>query len=347
MNTDPTDPQAPRAGAPASPRGGEESAWASFEADLNRVAASGLSAPAVPATVLLTGESGSGKSRAARRLHDRSPRAEGPFIAVQLAALSSTLIEAELFGHEAGAFTGASGARLGRFELATGGTLVLEGVETLALDLQVKLLRILQERVVEPLGSESGRQVDVRVIATSARDLRDAVEEGAFREDLYFRLAVVPLSVPPLRARAWEDSFEELCGDLAGDVAARLGVPTRRLSKGGVDALRAHPWPGNFRELENALERALVLGGAALPPQAPLDGVHFDFLHETIRGRASELARQALASGVGLDELDAAVLAEALEESRGNVAAAARRVGLSRRAFAYRQKRAAEPEGQG
>jgi DNA-binding NtrC family response regulator len=344
MNTDSRDPQSPGAGAPASPRGGGETAWTSFEADLDRVAASGLPGPVVPATVLLTGESGAGKSRAARRLHDRSPRAAGPFVAVQLAALASTLIEAELFGHEAGAFTGASGARLGRFELANEGTLVLEGVETLALDLQVKLLRVLQERVVEPLGAEAGRSVDVRVIATSARDLREAVEQGAFREDLYFRLAVVPLSVPPLRTRAGDESFEGLCSGLVAEVAARLGVPVRTLSPEAVDALRAHPWPGNFRELENALERALVLGGATVPPEAPLNGAHFDFLEETIRGRASELARQALASGVGLDELDAAVMAEALEESRGNVAAAARRIGLSRRAFAYRQKRAAEPQ---
>ncbi len=347
MNTDSPDPQSPFAGGPAGLGGGEETAWSSFAADLDRVAASGLLGPAVPATVLLTGESGAGKSRAARRLHDRSPRAAGPFVAVQLAALSSTLIEAELFGHEAGAFTGASGARLGRFELASGGTLVLEGVETLALDLQVKLLRVLQERVVEPLGAEAGRPVDVRVIATSARDLREAVEQGAFREDLYFRLAVVPLSVPPLRTRAGDRSFDELCAGLAAEVAVRLGVPARPLSPGALDALRAHPWPGNFRELENALERALVLGGATVSPEAPLDEAHFEFLDETVRGRASELARQALASGVGLDELDAAVLAEALEESRGNVAAAARSVGLSRRAFAYRQKRAAEPEGQG
>lgn len=341
MKPDFHDPPVPAAGAASAHGDADGSAWSSFEADLRRVAVSGVAGPAVPATVLLTGESGSGKSRAARQLHEGSPRAAGPFVAVQLAALASSLIEAELFGHEAGAFTGASGARLGRFELANGGTLVLEGVETLALDLQVKLLRVLQERVVEPVGAESGRPVDVRVIATTARDLRGAVEEGAFREDLYYRLAVVPLSVPPLRVRANGADFQALCVGLVDEVAARLGVPARALTPGAVEVLAAHPWPGNFRELENALERALVLGGAA----DGLEPEHFDFLQETVRGRASELARQALASGVQLEELDAAVLAAALEESRGNVAAAARRVGLSRRAFDYRQKRASGSDG--
>jgi transcriptional regulator with PAS, ATPase and Fis domain len=340
MKPDSPHPQAAAAAAALAPGDAEGGAWSAFEADLERVAASGVAAPAVPATVLLTGESGSGKSRAARRLHDASPRAAGPFVAVQLAALASSLIEAELFGHEAGAFTGASGARLGRFELASGGTLVLEGVETLALDLQVKLLRVLQERIVEPLGAESGRSVDVRVIATTARDLRGAVEAGAFREDLYYRLAVVPLSVPPLRVRAGGPDFRDLCASLVADVAVRLGVASRTLSPEALGALAAHPWPGNFRELENALERALVLGGTA----GALEAEHFEFLGETIRGRASELAQHALASGVGLEELDAAVLAAALEESRGNVAAAARRVGLSRRAFDYRQKRSAEAD---
>lgn len=313
MNTDPSDPQAPGGGSAAdggATDGGatDGGAWRSFESDIERVAASGVLGPAVPATVLLVGESGSGKSRAARQLHQLSPRASGPFVAVQLAALASTLIEAELFGHEAGAFTGASGARLGRFELASGGTLVLEGIETLALELQVKLLRVLQERVVEPLGAESGRSVDVRVIATSAQDLREAVEEGSFREDLYYRLAVVPLSVPPLRARATEPGFEKLCVDLLAEVAARLGVPARRLSEEALGVLSAHPWPGNFRELENALERALVLGGAA----GSIEAGHFGFLDETVQGRAGELARQALACGVTLEDLDAAVLQAAL-----------------------------------
>ena len=192
--------------------------------------------------------------------------------------------------------------------------------------------------------NDQGTPAETRIIAIVNQHGPDRTVEEVLRPDLYFRLAVVPLSVPPLRTRAGAESFEGLCSGLVAEVAARLGVPVRTLSPEAVDALRAHPWPGNFRELENALERALVLGGATVPPEAPLNGAHFDFLEETIRGRASELARQALASGVGLDELDAAVMAEALEESRGNVAAAARRIGLSRRAFAYRQKRAAEPQ---
>ena len=341
MNADLPDPEAAPHGA--GPRGEvpPPDPWSAFEGDLDRVAASGVLGPAVPATVLLTGESGSGKSRAARLLHERSPRSGGPFVAVQLAALATTLIEAELFGHEAGAFTGASDARRGRFERASGGTLVLEGIETLALDLQVKLLRVLQERVVEPLGAEAPRPIDVRVIATTARDLRDAVEDGSFREDLYYRLAVVPLSVPPLRSRASGAGFETLCEEVLAQVAGRLGVAPRPLSGAALDALAAHPWPGNLRELENALERALVLGGGA----GPLGAESLAFLDETVSGRAGELAREALASGVGLDDLEAAILAAALEEARGNVAAAARRVGLSRRAFDYRLKRSAEGRG--
>ena len=167
--------------------------WEEFEARLARVAA-GVQAPSAsldvavsaPATVLLTGESGSGKSRAARRFHELSGRRHGPFVTVHLAGLAATLLEGELFGHEAGAFTGAVGAREGRFLRASGGTIVLEAIETLDLDLQVKLLRVLQERVVEPLGSELFHDVDVQVVATSAKDLRQAVQAGTFREDLYF-----------------------------------------------------------------------------------------------------------------------------------------------------------------
>ncbi|MEM6569351.1 MAG: sigma 54-interacting transcriptional regulator [Planctomycetota bacterium] len=324
----------------------ELSAWHRFEADLARVAAGGLLAPSVPATVLLTGEIGSGKSRAARRLHDLSPRAGGPFVAIHLAGLAPTLLEAELFGHTAGAFTGASRAREGRFERAAGGTVVLEAIETLDVALQVKLLRVLQEREVEPLGAEAPVPIDVRVIATTARDLRVAVEAGTFREDLYFRLAVVPLQVPALRLRTPDPDFVDLCAGVIRTVAERVGAPERTLTPGAVEALRAHPWPGNLRELENAVERLLVLGIGGDAGPAPVTADELEFLREPLRGRADEIAAEALAAGIGFDELDAAVISEALRQERGNVSAAARRVGLSRRAFDYRRKRLGD-DGEG
>ena len=199
----------------------------SFEGEISRVAASDV-------TVLLEGESGSGKSVTARALHARSARSAGPLVEVPLAALAPSLIEAELFGHSEGAFTGAQRARVGRFLQAQGGTLVLDGVEGLPLELQVKLLRVLQERVVEPLGADEALPVDVRVIATSAHDLRLAVEEQRFREDLYYRLAVVVLRVPPLRSRL--EDLPVLCEPLIRRVAKRVGLPPRGLSEAALGA---------------------------------------------------------------------------------------------------------------
>lgn len=307
------------------------SAQAAFDGLLTRVAAGDGRT-----TVLLTGESGAGKSRAAALIHRRSGRANGPLVTAHLAGLSPALIEAELFGHREGSFTGARADRRGRFELADGGTIVLEAVETLAMDLQVKLLRVLQERVIEPVGAEAPVPVDVRVIATTALDLRQAVEQGHFREDLYFRLAVLPLEVPPLRTRVADPAFPALCDGLLGDIAGRLGREVRPLSDAARERLGAHPWPGNFRELENALERVLVLGPAGAEPIGPGE---FDFLGEALHGRAEELAREALAAGVGVADLERALFEAALEECRGNVSAAARALSLSRRAFDYRRKK--------
>ena len=229
---------------------GRSPAHLRFASGLERVAAADV-------TVLIQGESGSGKNLAARALHELSPRAALPFVEVDLASLAPTLIESELFGHVAGAFTGARDARRGRFERAGGGTLVLDAIEYLPNEIQAKLLRVLQERVVEPLGAEEGFPIDLRVVATSTADLATLVREGRFREDLYYRLAVVVLEVPPLRARL--EDLEELSARMIATGAARLGVPERRLSAGALERLRAHAWPGNLRELENALERALVL----------------------------------------------------------------------------------------
>jgi two-component system C4-dicarboxylate transport response regulator DctD len=307
---------------------GRSPAARALEGLLGQVATS-----AVP--VLLQGESGSGKSACAREIHRRSARAAEPLVATQLSTLSPSLIESELFGHSAGAFTGAQRAREGRFRRAGAGTLVLAGIETLAEELQAKLLRVLQERVVEPVGSEEALPVPARVIATSGVDLREAVRAGRFRGDLYFRLAVVVIDVPPLRARA--EDLPELAARILVDAAARLGLPARTLSGAAQEALLAHRWPGNLRELENALERVLVLGRGS---RAEIEAGEFGFLAEARADALAPLARALLARGVGLQEFERTLLSEALAESRGNVAAAARALGLSRKAFESRQARA-------
>jgi two-component system response regulator PilR (NtrC family) len=293
------------------------------------------------AGVLLVGESGSGKARAARALHALGPRAAAPLVEVALAALAPTLMEAELFGHASGAFTGARDARLGRFRQAHGGTLVLDDVDALPRELQTKLLRVLQERTVEPVGEEQGVPIDVRVVATTQRDPARLVESGHLRADLYYRLAVVVLEVPPLRAR--REELPRLCAELLADLAGRRGLPSCELSPGALARLSAHAWPGNVRELENALERACVLQlGRGAPGR--LEAEDFEFLEQRSAGVADELARTALAHGVTLAELEAALLREALAEERGNLSAAARRVGLTRRAAEYRLGRAAPAE---
>jgi DNA-binding NtrC family response regulator len=294
-----------------------------FERDLARVAAGDV-------TVLLEGEHGVGKSRAARALHLASPRAGQVLVEVDLAALAPSLLEAELFGHEEGAFTGAHRARQGRFRRAHGGTLVLDGVEGLPRDVQGKLLRALQERQVEPLGGERPVPIDVRVVATSALDLGAEVKAGHFREDLFYRLAVVRLLVPPLRVRL--EDLPGLARQLAAQVAKRAGVEGRELSEGALARLAAHPWPGNVRELENALERVTVLASGRGPVQAE----ELEFLGEATAGSAERLAAEALAHGLSLDRMSRAMLETALSGARGNLSAAARAVGLSRRAFEYR-----------
>jgi len=303
-------------------------------------------AAASDATVLFVGESGAGKALAARALHEASARRAAPFVVADIAAVPPTLAEAALFGHERGAFTDAHRAREGLFRRAEGGTLVLDDVDLLDKGVQAKLLRVLQEGVVEPVGAERPVEVDVRVVATTNRDLEAEVEADRFRADLYWRLAVVPLALPPLRARP--EDVEELARHLLAGAAARLGTAERELSSGALERLRAHPWPGNVRELENALERVLVLGAAA--GAAPIEAGELDFLAEGRAGVPEELARQALAHGLTVDELTGAMLDEALAEQRGNVSAAARRVGLTRRAFDYRlaqrsgdRKNGAEP----
>jgi len=308
---------------------------AAFLASLRRAAQS-------ESTVLLTGESGTGKSRAAERLHAWSPRSAGPLVAVSLVATSSTLIEATLFGHERGAFTDAHKSRLGIFRRASGGTVVLDDIEHLPLDTQVKLLRVLQERVVDPLGAEAAVPVDVRVIATCGTPLERVVTAGRFREDLYYRLAVLPLELPPLRLRL--DDLEPLCSELITNVAARVGVAARPLATDALARLRAHPWPGNVRELENALERVLVLGSGPESATHAIAAEELAFLEQGTLGVADELARSALSLGLTVDAVARAMMERSLREHRGNVSAAARSVGLTRRAFDYRMAHSGDEE---
>jgi len=208
------------------------------------------------ASVLILGETGTGKELVARALHDLSPRKAKPLVKVNCGAIPVSLIESELFGHEKGAFTGATGRREGRFAMADGGTIFLDEVGEIPADLQVKLLRVLQEGEFEPVGGDRTRSVDVRVIAATNRDLEEMIRQGTFRQDLYYRLNVFPLRVPPLRERG--EDVEILAKAFLQRVAARLGRALAPLSAEDAAKLRRYEWPGNIRELQNVMERAVI-----------------------------------------------------------------------------------------
>jgi DNA-binding NtrC family response regulator len=272
--------------------------------------------------VLVAGESGTGKELVARRIHARSARAAGPFVAVNAAALPESLAESELFGHERGAFTGADRARAGRFEEAHGGTLFLDEIGELAPALQAKLLRVLEDGRVRRLGSERDVAVDVRLVAATNRDLSHEVETGGFRRDLYFRLAVVPVALPPLRERPGDVAL--LARHFAARLAARHRVPAPEITPEALEALSARDWPGNVRELRNALERAVVVRGGL-----------------AIRAEDVRPAAASAAPALTLDEDTRAREAalEALRLSGGNRDAAARKLGISVRTLYYRLRR--------
>jgi two-component system, NtrC family, response regulator AtoC len=222
-------------------------------------------------TVLLTGESGTGKELFARALHELSPRASGPFVAVNCAAIPETLIENELFGHEKGSFTGAHRRELGRFEAAAGGTLFLDEIGDLGAALQSKVLRVLEERTFERVGGRETVRADVRLVAATNRDLNRMVDGGEFRSDLFFRLEVFPIELPPLRRR--REDVEPLTRHLLAQLAARHGRRTPLLEPAAVEWLADQPWPGNVRQLANVLERALILGDAPTLSRADVEGL--------------------------------------------------------------------------
>ena len=286
------------------------------------------------ATVLLTGESGTGKEILARTIHTHSPRRNGPFVAVNCGALPGDLLESELFGHVRGAFTGAVRERAGRFELAAGGTLFLDEVGDVPLHLQVKLLRVLQEKTFEPVGQSKSRTTDARIIAATNLDLRRAVQEGRFREDLFYRLRVVPIEIPPLRDRRAD--IEPLATHLLARVAARQGRALR-FSPEALRAVLDYPWPGNVRELENALEYAVAVcrGQTMLLEDLPAE------LQPLAVEATAESAEAPRTSASGIAPVpDLAHLRRALEAHRWRRVDAARALGISRATLWRRMREA-------
>jgi transcriptional regulator with PAS, ATPase and Fis domain len=288
------------------------------------------------ATVLVTGETGTGKERIARAIHERSRRADGPFVALNCAALPDTLLEAELLGHVRGAFTGAERDRPGLVEEADGGTLFLDEVAEGAPAFQAKLLRVLQERRVRPLGGREERGVDVRVVAATHRDLRSEVAAGRFRQDLYYRLAVLPIPVPPLRERSGD--LAELVAHLVARIAAHEARPLPRISDCALRRLEAHTWPGNVRELENELQRALALA----PPGETLVAAHLSpDLASALEpiDRALESAAPGEPLRATLDRVERWLLRRALEAHDNRRADTAKSLGVTREGLYKKMKR--------
>jgi Nif-specific regulatory protein len=278
------------------------------------------------ATVLITGESGTGKELIAAELHRRSKRAGAALIKINCAALPESIIESELFGHEKGAFTGAVKERKGRFELAHRGTIFLDEIGELSPQIQVKLLRVLQERELERVGGTATIKVDVRLIAATNRNLETEVKAGRFREDLYYRLNVFPVHIPPLRERKSDlillaDYFTEKYAEKNGKLIKRISTPA-------LDLLTSYSWPGNVRELENCIERAVILSTDMV--------IHSYNLPPSLQSAASTNTEPTTTLDAALSRLEKELIVEALKISDGNMAAAARRLGISERQMGLR-----------
>ena len=292
------------------------------------IALAGRVAPS-DATVLVTGESGTGKELLARGIHYSSGRSEGPFVAVNCAAIPENLIESELFGHVKGAFTGAVRDREGKFELADGGTLFLDEIGDLRVDLQAKILRALQERTVDRVGGVKQIDLDVRVIAATNKDLEREVQEGRFREDLYYRLSVVTLQMPPLRDR--KDDIPVLAEHFLRKFSPG---PTVRLAPDALALLTAYGWPGNVRELENVMERASILKRG--------DTITREDLPEKLSRKAagaSEVLLNLPEEGLSLEELEKDLIIKALERHKGNQTHAAEYLRITRPTLIYRMEK--------
>ena len=285
----------------------------------------------VDSTILLLGESGTGKELLAKAIHVNGPRKKGPFIAVNCGAIPATLLESELFGHRRGAFTGAVSDQRGKVEAASGGTLFLDEVGDLEPAIQVKLLRLLQEKEIEKLGEGKPTKVDARILAATNRDLESLVRTGDFREDLYYRLAVIPIELPPLRERSTDVA---LLADHFLDKYARKFGKKLKLDRSVFRILERYPWPGNIRELENLMERLAALhpAGTVSPEDLP----------ESFRSGAStvgEVLLQIPAEGLDLQKLEEGLIKEALERNDWNQTRAAKFLGLTRNTLIYRMQK--------
>jgi DNA-binding NtrC family response regulator len=279
------------------------------------------------ATVLLCGESGVGKDMIARAIHHHSPRDNKPFVKINCTALPENLMESELFGYEKGAFTGANISKPGKFEQADTGTVFMDEIGDVPPAIQVKLLRVLQDREFERLGSNKVRHVDVRVIAATNVDLRAALEQGEFREDLYYRLNVLPLNIPPLRDR--KEDIPYLARYFVRKLSKDSGSRVESISDGAIERLMEYHWPGNVRELENAIERSLVLASGDVLEAAD---IRIDMAPKQRLGSADGF----LPEGMTLDSYEQSIIREALNRANGNKSQAARLLGLTRNALRYR-----------
>jgi transcriptional regulator with GAF, ATPase, and Fis domain len=276
-------------------------------------------------TVLITGETGTGKEMVARAIHFHSAQRDMPLIKVNCAAIPENLLESELFGHVRGAFTGAVTGKKGKFALADGGTIFLDEIGTMAQALQAKLLRVLQEREFEPLGSERSQKVDVRVIAATNRDLRQMVADGRFQEDLYYRLNVIPIEIPPLRER--REDIPVLVDHFVRKHAQRAGKPVEGLAGGVLEALQNADWPGNVRELENTVERAVVL--------SPTPTIGSEVIRLLGVATTPPSGLPSLNLRQNLDWAERETVRRALEGSGGVKKDAAEAMGISQRALSY------------
>ncbi len=280
------------------------------------------------ANILLVGESGTGKGMLARFVHDASPRRAGPFVTIASANLPAELLESELFGHEKGAFTGATEQRKGRFEQADDGTILIDGVSELAPALQGKLLRVVQERSFERLAGTRTIRVNVRILSSTQVDLEPLVAAGGFRKDLYYRLNVIRLDLPPLRERM--EDLEVLAERFLREIALRQGGNAKRLSPGALERLRAHDWPGNVRELQNVLESATIL---AAEGEIAAEAVRID------APRGVGLIADGIGHRYSLAQLEERYIREVLRSTGGNRSRAARILGINRKTLLEKRKR--------
>jgi DNA-binding NtrC family response regulator len=278
-------------------------------------------------TVLITGETGTGKELAARAIHDRSAERDMPLIKVNCAAIPENLLESELFGHVKGAFTHATSNKKGRFSLAHGSSIFLDEIGTMSPSIQAKLLRVLQEREFEPLGSERTEKVDVRVIAATNRDLKKMMASGDFHEDLFYRLSVIPIELPPLRAR--RDDVPALVGHFVAKHRRRAGKCVERVTDEAMAALTAYDWPGNVRELENAIERAVVLS------RSPVIGLLELSLPAAAGAGHKNDGLPSMSLRDNVDWVERETIRRALENAKGVKKAAAESMGISQRALSY------------